>query len=156
MSASNTLPSKILILNQNHPLHYSVTHHRPTQNLSVLFLPSPPTKPSRNYLNANMSLIMSSLLIKSPMAQWLRRPTVTTHSNREIRSSILRGGVSLFALFCFLPGQFDRSTIAAAMERTGAWSLWCAAVANQLPHTSSFEPRAFACLPTRGFFFVFG
>ena len=93
-----TSPPKNPMFHPNNPPCYSSTHNRPTQDLILLFPSSPPPKPSETSCDPDIVWIMSSLLIKSPMAQWLRRPTVTTNSNREIRSSILRGGVPFLHL----------------------------------------------------------
>lgn len=64
------------------------------------------------------------------MAQWLRRPTVTTNSNREIRSSILRGGVSFLHSFDYA-GCSGLNLASSTMRMfSGAHCAWCVAGAN--------------------------
>ena len=139
---SNTLPSWDFILDQNHLPHYSATHNRPTQNILIPVLPSPPIKPSGKNFNAYIFSRVSSLLIKSPMAQWLRRPTVTTNSNREIRSSILRGGVSFLRSFASARSSIDWLSQLQWREQQ-SWSLWCVAGANHhiLPLLKCLHPE---------------
>jgi hypothetical protein len=74
------------------------------------------------------------------MAQWLRRPTVTTNSNREIRSSILRGGVSFLRSFATVVRSTEfRICIGGIVLGFAVRAMGACSAGAKLPHISSFE-----------------